>query len=254
MLSIQETAHPTIGEYDAETISSNNLLGFPTPPSVTPFIINEANTSGNLRSALAATDDHTQDAWLVMAAQNGDGKAFVQLVQQHTPMVSRVVGRITRNQADTDDCIQDTLLRAFVNIGSFHAHSNFSSWLTRIGINSALMLLRKRRSRLESPIEAANGEDGTFPLHLADRSPNPEEVYFCRERQLQVDQALQLLSTRNRRIVEMHQRGCSLQAIAAFCGLSMPATKSRLSRNKKLLRERVQRMPHNTSEPVCPIV
>jgi RNA polymerase sigma-70 factor, ECF subfamily len=243
MLSIRETAHPTIGEDVSETTGSNILSGFPICPSVTPFTIHETDPSGNLHATFASTDDHTSDTWLVIAAQNGDDRAFIQLVQQHTSMVSKVVGRITRNRADTDDCIQDTMLRAFLNIRSFHARSNFSSWLTRIGINSALMLLRKRRLMRESSIETPNGEDGTVSLHITDRSPNPEEAYLRGERQLQMEQALQLLSTRNRRMVEMQLRGYPIEEISACCGLSMQATKSRLSRGKKLLRQRLQWMP-----------
>jgi RNA polymerase sigma-70 factor (ECF subfamily) len=215
------------------------LSGIAESPLVHVLVTKEtchSNSSGDVRDA---------ENWLVVAAQRGETLAFVKLVHYYSPMVSRVVARITKNKADTEDCMQDALMRAFLNIRRFRGECTFASWFTRIGINSALMLLRKRRSRRESSIEAGRDDDAAFQPELLDRMPNPEEVYSRRERQLLAEHALQSLSSSYRPLLEMQGRGCSLEEISTACGLSMQATKARLFRGKRFLRARIQKVRHD---------
>jgi DNA-directed RNA polymerase specialized sigma24 family protein len=89
----------------------------------------------------------TCDMCLVAAAKNGDHQAYAELCRRHSQRTLRTVLRITRNIADAEDTLQEALLKAYTHIGEFDGRSAFSSWLTRIAINVALMLLRKRRSK-----------------------------------------------------------------------------------------------------------
>jgi RNA polymerase sigma-70 factor, ECF subfamily len=88
------------------------------------------------------------DMYLVAAAKDGDPQAYAELCRRHSRQILRTVMRITRDVADAEDTLQEALLKAYIHIGGFEGRSAFSSWLTRIAINAALMLLRKKRSQL----------------------------------------------------------------------------------------------------------
>jgi RNA polymerase sigma factor (sigma-70 family) len=99
------------------------------------------------------------DELLVARAKDGDTSAFVELRERHSTKVLRTVFRITRNWEDAEDALQEALLRAFRHLNGFENRCSFSSWLTRIAINSALMTLRKRRACKELSIDIT-GDDG----------------------------------------------------------------------------------------------
>jgi RNA polymerase sigma-70 factor (ECF subfamily) len=82
----------------------------------------------------------SSDMHLVAAAKNGDHQAYAELCRRHSKRTQRTVLRITRNIADAEDTLQESLLKAYMHIGEFDGRSAFSSWLTRIAINNALML------------------------------------------------------------------------------------------------------------------
>src|SRR5271156_1803220 len=83
------------------------------------------------------------DALLVMSAQSGEQLAYVELCRRHREMVFRTVLRITHNPDDAEDVLQDSWMRAFAHIGTFDGRSAFSTWVTRIAINSAFGMIRK---------------------------------------------------------------------------------------------------------------
>jgi RNA polymerase sigma-70 factor (ECF subfamily) len=89
------------------------------------------------------------EATLLATARSGETAALDTLYRAHAEKLFRTVHRITRNREDAEDAVQDSLLRAFLHLKSFDGRSTFSTWLTRIGINSALMILRKKRSSRE---------------------------------------------------------------------------------------------------------
>jgi RNA polymerase sigma-70 factor (ECF subfamily) len=89
---------------------------------------------------------------LVAAAKQGQAEAFATLCQPLARKLIQSAHRITRNREDAEDALQDALLSAFIHMKNFDGRSSFSTWLTRIAINSALMTLRKKRSSREIPI------------------------------------------------------------------------------------------------------
>src|ERR1700678_2407935 len=108
------------------------------------------------------------DMYLVAAAKDGDRQAYAELCRRHSKQILRTVLRITRDVADAEDTLQETFLKAYIHIGRFEGRSAFSSWLTRIAINSALMLLRKKRSHYVCSLEGGV-DGGDFKL------PEPRE-------------------------------------------------------------------------------
>src|ERR1700739_3194369 len=101
---------------------------------------------------------------LIDAAQSGDQRAFAELCRRHSSIVKHKILRIVRNKEDAEDALQDTLLRAYTHLTSFRRSCKFSSWLTVIGVNSALMMIRKRRGRIESFANASSLDERTLEL------------------------------------------------------------------------------------------
>jgi RNA polymerase sigma-70 factor (ECF subfamily) len=95
----------------------------------------------------------------------------------------KTILRITKNWEDAEDALQDTFLRAYLALHRFEGGSSAYRWLTRIAINSALMILRRRRSRPEALLISSFQEgDRDFPLEFEDTSSNPEELCDLRLR------------------------------------------------------------------------
>ena len=171
------------------------------------------------------------DKLLVLAAKAGNRSAFVELCERHSKKLLSRVYRITKNWEDAEDVLQDSLLKAFVHLKSFECRSSFSSWLTRIAINSALMHLRKKRG-IEISIDYFGDDSQTWRTwELWDHSPTPESHYARREREELLKSVILRLPPKFRQAVELrHTLGYSTKEIAQTLGISVAAAKSRLLR------------------------
>jgi RNA polymerase sigma-70 factor, ECF subfamily len=179
----------------------------------------------------AATDEV-----LVAAAKLGDRPAFAELWVRHSNTAFRVAYRITKNQSDAEDAIQDAWMKAYVHLKTFDGRAKFSTWLTRIAINSALMTLRRKRAHPETSME---GTDGNTWQHweIADQTKDVEELYATHEGVERLRRAICRLQPNLRNVVEMLQStGCSVKEISDLEGISVAATKSRLLRARTILR------------------
>jgi RNA polymerase sigma-70 factor (ECF subfamily) len=173
---------------------------------------------------------------LITAAQRGDQKAFVELCGRHSTVTKKMIFRIVRNHEDAEDALQDTLLRAYTHLTSFRRSCTFSTWLTTIGVNSALMIMRKRKVRRETYASSLDTETVELPEPV-DRSPGPEGIYLKRQAILLVRQEVEKLHPNLRSVVN-HYYGseCSLEEVAKAQGISLAAAKSRLLRGRVRLR------------------
>lgn len=177
------------------------------------------------------------DELLVCAAQAGDAGAFVQLRDRHAHRLLSRIYRITRNWQDAEDVLQESLLKAFIHLSTFEGRSSFSSWLTRIAINSALMLLRKRRMVEISIDDSAIDGENWSGWEPADTRKNPEEAYAQWELEQQLRSATRQLRPALRKVVDLRRmEDFSTREIAAALGISPSAAKSRLMRAKTALR------------------
>lgn len=172
------------------------------------------------------------------ASKDGHQAAFGELFARYSQRILRTTLRITRNREDAEDAVQDSFLNALVHIGSFEGRSSFSSWLTRIAINSALMKLRKNRAYPEVSIDGPTGASEDFaPYESADPQPNPEERFARRQRDRILAGAVRSLRPSLRQIVEIRRlRGSSLRETARILGISTAAAKSRLHHARVALR------------------
>ena len=189
-------------------------------------------------------DDH-----LVSAARLGDTSAFNELYERHSWKVMPRIYRITKNREDAEDVLQEAALRAFLHMKSFEGRSSFLSWLTRIAINSALMVLRKRRSAEISIEQMSDDEDTSRPWEPSDYSETPEARYARCEREALLMSAIERLPFIFREIVELQQSDeYSTTQIAEELGISLSAAKSRLMRARKTLRRLSKARIHSSGK------
>jgi RNA polymerase sigma factor (sigma-70 family) len=207
----------------------------------------ESGLGQSVHSLTAASD-----ALLVTWAKNGEHLAYVELCRRHREMVFRVALKITRNRGDAEDVLQDSWMRALTHIGSFDGRSTFSTWVTRIAINSALMILRKRRTRREFSLDDPIDPGDCRVTEILEPSRNPEERCLETERIRLVRQAIKRLPSKLRTAIEICQaQDGSLSDLAMLAGVSLPTMKSRLLRARLRLREALSKVLKVRSVPRC---
>jgi RNA polymerase sigma-70 factor (ECF subfamily) len=187
---------------------------------------------------LAVSDDQ-----LLSAAQVGEERAFEELCRRHSPRARRAIVQIVRNRDDADDALQDTLLRAFTHIATFRRSCKFSTWLTIIATNAALMLLRKRHYAKEISPVVENKPDNSFEsLEYADHALGPEGLHSKHQLILLMQREVKKLRPQIRSVIE-HYYGseCSVEESAKALSISVAAAKSRLLRGRRALRRSFDR-------------
>jgi RNA polymerase sigma factor (sigma-70 family) len=175
---------------------------------------------------------------LVEAAKGGQSAAFGKLCERYGQQLLRAAHRITRSHEDAEDAVQDAMLRAFVHLHDFDGRSTFGTWLTRIAINSALMILRKKRSSLVVAMGSTNEfGSGVLNFELPDRAPSPERRYAQREEKQILNKAVQKLRPALRQVINIqHAQEGSMRETAKAMGISVAAAKARLFHAKAALR------------------
>jgi RNA polymerase sigma-70 factor (ECF subfamily) len=180
-----------------------------------------------------------QDAALVAGAKTGDASAFELLVQRHEGKIFSLAQRMTRNREDAEDVVQQSFQKAFIHLKKFQGESLFSTWLTRIAINEALMLLRRKRGSREVPIAESTTEDETaLPLDVPDSGPNPEDSCLLREQKRILSAAVNELTPGMRKAIVLRELGeLSTGETAQVMGLSVGAVKARVFHGRRKLRK-----------------
>ena len=201
---------------------------------------NSAISSLNIQEGFfPAGSDEPVEKRLVEAAKRGHSTAFAALCERHAKQLFRAAQNITRNHEDAEDAVQDALLSAFVHLRNFDGRSKFGTWLTRIAINSALMILRKKRN---APVvdlgEAEDSSTGGLNHEIPDRAPNPELHCARREEARILNSAIQELRPALREVVQKQQlQETSIRETAAAMGISEAAAKARLFHARVKLRK-----------------
>lgn len=177
------------------------------------------------------------DEILASRAKSGDMDAFVELSQRHANRVFQTAYRVTRNRQDAEDVLQEAFLNAFTHLKNFEGRSSFSTWLTRIAINSSLMTLRKRRNSHEIPIDGGDGTGNFVTWEPQSPMDDPESHYVRGERRKSLRKAIHRLPPIYREVIQLQEANeRSLREIAQSLGITVPAVKSRLARAKSALR------------------
>jgi RNA polymerase sigma-70 factor (ECF subfamily) len=139
--------------------------------------------------------------------------------------------------------VQESFQRAFIHLNSFNGDARFSTWLSRIAINAALMNLRKKHRRWEVSLdESAELEQPFSQIDVEDQGLNPEQLYVQKERQRILSEAISDLTPAMRKafeLCELDER--STEETARMMGISVAAVKARLFHGRRKLRERLRR-------------
>lgn len=195
------------------------------------------------------------DLSLIQRVIAGDPNAPEQLFKGHAVKLYRTAFGVLRNKEDAEDALQDCWLRAWTNLKSFEGRSSFSTWLTQIVINSALMILRKKRNVREVSMDATEEIDKISFIHqIPDGSPNPEQRFVESERKKILNQAICGLHPGVRAVVEFCQlQELSVNETARGFGISVEAAKGRLFRARAALRKSaaLRAIAKATAEPAA---
>ena len=189
----------------------------------------------------AVRDVASDDLDLVHASKKGDLAAFERLVRRYDRRLLRISQTITHNREDSEDAVQEALLKAFQNLAAFREDSQFSTWLIRITVNQSLMKLRKQRTPKEVSLDEDLQADGAvFPADVPDRTPNPEQLCWGSELRAIFVRALEEIRPILRTVFVLRDvEGLSIKETAQLLNLSQEAVKARLWRVRSHLRERI---------------
>ena len=192
-----------------------------------------STSTGSERVVASSTAaDHAN---LVQQAIDGNSDAHEQIFASQSRKLRGIAFAILRNKEDAEDAVQDGFCRAFANLQSFQGRSSFSTWLTRIVINSSLMIRRKRNGRSEASLdELVDNRPEQLHRKVVDARPNPEQICAAVEIRALVEKQVRQLSPGLQtafRLYELDDRSAavSMQTL----GIGTSALKSRISRARR---------------------
>ena len=179
--------------------------------------------------------DATEAAAVLDRARQGDSEAFRALVEQHSRSVFRLAFRMTGNEQDAEDVVQESFLRAYRQLGRFESRANFGTWLYRIVSNCSVDLMRSKQARHDQ-VRGDSLDEAAVDLPAAD-VPGPERMVQSAEIERRVQDALRELSPLERAAFTLrHYEGRSIDEISATLGLGTSAAKHSVFRAVKKLR------------------
>jgi RNA polymerase sigma-70 factor, ECF subfamily len=191
----------------------------------------------------------SEESGLVAEAKKGDAAAWGALFDRYERRILAIAGRMMRNHEDAEDVVQQAFQRAFMHLDSFHGDSRFSTWLTRIAINEALMMMRRRRPNTTATEGPTEGTDSEAAVEVEDARPTPEQRYAELElRTSLIDSVLRLRPNLRAVVLLRELRDFSTEETANLLGISVAAVKARLFHARAKLRESFHRTPRLTNQ------
>jgi|SRR5579884_730834 RNA polymerase sigma-70 factor (ECF subfamily) len=191
----------------------------------------------------AAVSAELNEARLIRAGQKGDAQAVETLFRRYQRPLFQTALRVLGNTEDAEDALQDGLLSAYRNLRRFEGRSQFSTWLTRIVINAALMKRRSAKARPAISLDEPPRDD-ELPAaeRFADDSPNPEQLYTGTELREMINENLDQLSPLLRSAFVLREvQGYSTGEAAKKLGVTENTLKARLWRARHQLADRLGR-------------
>lgn len=178
-----------------------------------------------------------EDLVLVDRTLSGDPKAFEELVHRHEQRVYRVTIGIIGNHEDAEEAMQQTFLKVYQHLGGFQRSSKFTTWMTRIAINEALQIRRRRRPTV-SLDDLQVSDEGVTPRELRDWHDDPGKLYDKQQIREIVEQAIQSLPTIYREAFVLRDvQGLTTQEAAMALAIGVSSLKTRLLRARLMMRE-----------------
>ncbi|HYE96216.1 MAG TPA: sigma-70 family RNA polymerase sigma factor [Rubricoccaceae bacterium] len=190
----------------------------PTPPPAPPSASSE------------------QDRALVVAALEGDRRAYDRLVVKYREPLTRHVSRLVRQQEEIEDLVQETFIKAFASLPSYSPDFAFSTWLYKIATNHAIDFLRRKKLATTSIDKPIATKDGEVQLELPDTTWRPDRHVVADERRELIAEAIARLPEKYHRVIVMrHQEERSYEEIAEALDLPLGTVKAHIFRARALL-------------------
>lgn len=193
--------------------------------------------STSILEQFAGQHPQLPDDQLLSEARSGDQQAFAELCLRYRGMVMHRIFSIVRHEEDAEDVLQETLLKAYLNLPAFRGACSFSTWLMAIGTNMSLMLLRRRKGSREysGDVVMENGE--MLVMEFRDPSPNPEQHCMMSQTSQQLKLAVRRLTPQVRNLLEIYYKNdLHLKDAAQILGIPETTAKSRIWRARRMLR------------------
>jgi RNA polymerase sigma-70 factor, ECF subfamily len=180
------------------------------------------------------------EAKLVRQAIAGEEGALEILFAQHNRALYQTALRLLGNPEDAEDALQEAMLSAYRNLPRFEGRSQFSTWMTRIVINAALMRRRSKRAHPALSLDDSAEDKTPMAERFADGHPSPEQLYASAELSARVKENLQNLSPLLRNAFELRElEGLTADEAARALGVSRNTLKARLWRARQQLASRL---------------
>ena len=187
------------------------------------------------------------EARLIERIRKGERELFYGLVRPYERAVYLVAYSVLKNEADAEDCAQESILKAFRALKDFRGESRFQHWLVKIALNEARMRYRKRiAEHLESLDDEREGEDSDYvPIQLADWRELPSDVLERKEVREEIEKAVARLPEKYREVLVLRDiEEMSIIETAAILDITEATVKVRLFRARLKLRDMlVERLP-----------
>ena len=179
------------------------------------------------------------NTYSIEALKAGDREAFAHLVDDTSGQIYRTARQVTGNDQDAEDVLQETYLKAFRSLPEFEGRSSLKTWLYRIAVNEALMLLRKhQRPTVSMDENLDNADEDGESMEIVDWCCQPEKEMLTTESRRMMDLATQNLPETLRVVFILRDmEGLSIQETAEVLILSEAAVKVRLLRARLRLRQ-----------------
>ncbi len=178
------------------------------------------------------------DHEVILAVLSGDKDAYGLLVAHHSHSVFRVAYRITGNEADADEVVQDAFLRGYRKLESFESRASFGTWIYRIAVRCALDRIARRGGANDTGHVPADAEPEM--VQIPDCAPNPEQLLLSGEIGAFRETAMHSLTPLERTAFTLrHMEDCSMEEIAAALEIAPNAAKQAVYRAVHKLRQRL---------------
>jgi len=180
------------------------------------------------------------DQAVVEQARAGDPEAFRVLVERHSRALFRLAFRMTGNEYDAEDVVQETFLRAYRQLAKFDERASFGTWIYRIAANYALDMMRSRNRRGEQH-RSGGGEAADSLLSMPTGDPPPDRLAWSGEVREHVAEALDELSAAERlAFVLRHFEGMGIEEVSRTLGCQPGAAKHSIFRAVQKLRRALE--------------
>lgn len=179
------------------------------------------------------------DASAIERAKAGDGDAFRLLVERHSRSVFRLAYRMTGNEFDAEEVVQETFLRAYKQLGHYESRASFATWIYRIATNYALDLIRSRKRHRDRRVMSTPETD--VLAAVASGSPGQDRLYQSGVINQRLHEAIGTLSEQERTAFLLrHFEGRSIEEIGAILDIGVSASKNSIFRAVRKLREALE--------------